>query len=65
MIHSQLVGLKPDAAMVADAARALALPPLALAQFARLLALTAHFGFGYLDKKGRRFHRQLFNDTNV
>ena len=61
MIHGQLIRRKLAAAMVANAARTFALPPLALAQLACLLPFATDFGFGYFDKKGRRFHRQLLS----
>ena len=56
MIHRQLSRWKFLATMITDAGRALALPPLARAQLARLLPLAANLFFGDLNKEAQKFH---------
>src|SRR5581483_158673 len=61
MIHGQLLRREAPAAMMADPGRALALPPRAGAQLARLLPLAANLLLGDFDQKGRRFQRGHFS----
>ena len=51
MIHGQFIGWESFAAMMANSRPALALPPRAGAQLARLLPLAANLLFGNFDQK--------------
>ena len=59
MIHCKFRRRELAAAMVTNTARALALPPLAPAQLARLLPLAAYLRLGDFDQKWSRFHHHL------
>jgi hypothetical protein len=58
MVHRQFLGRKFAAAMMADTRRPLALPPLALAQFPRLLALAADLILGHFNEEWIGLHRE-------
>src|ERR1044071_1334900 len=65
MIHGQFFWLEAPAAMMAKPGGALALPPWAGAQLARLLPFAANLLFGNFDQERRRFHERGYFKTRL